>query len=156
MGDAKLDALASVPFFSRLPRKDLVYLASHVDEVRADAGTALTREGRLNHTFYLLLEGEVEVTIDQRPQAILRRGDVLGEISMLNHARATATALTLIPTHLLVMSHRQFHDAILGDPRLRAQVTVTGNTRLGEKAQCARARSTPSGGPSSPHGAVSA
>src|SRR5205807_4157917 len=45
--------------------KVLVYLASHVDGVRVDAGTALTRQGRLNHTFYLLLEGAGDVTIEQ-------------------------------------------------------------------------------------------
>jgi CRP-like cAMP-binding protein len=132
MDDAKLDTLALVPLFAGRSKKELVYLASRVDIVRVEAGTTLTRQGRANDTFYMLLDGEVEVTIDQRPRATLRGGDALGEISMLERVAATATAVTLTPARLLVMSHRQFHDAILGDPGLRAQLTVTGKCQLGE------------------------
>lgn len=124
--DAKLDDLASVPLFAGRSMKDLVYLASRVDVARVEAGTTLTHQGRANSTFYIVVEGEVEVTIDQRRRATLRGGDVLGETSMFERVAATATAVTLTPARLLVMSRRQFHDAIVGDPRLRAQLTITG------------------------------
>lgn len=121
--DVKLDDLAAVPLLAGRPRKDLVYLASRVDAVRVGAGTTLTHQGRANSTFYILVEGEVEVTMDQRHRATLHGGDVLGETSMFERVAATATAVTLTPARLLVMSRRQFHDAILGDPALRAQLT---------------------------------
>ncbi len=145
MDDERLDTLASVPLFSGRSRKDLAYFASRVDEVRVTAGTTLTRQGRANDTFYLLLEGEVGVTVDQRPVETLRGGDVFGEISMLERVPATATAVTLTPSRMLVMSHRQFHDAIFGDPGLRAQ--VTGNAWPRESARLPQARSTGIGRP---------
>lgn len=42
MDDAKLDDLASIPLFAGRSKEDLVYLASRVDIVRAEAGCRAT------------------------------------------------------------------------------------------------------------------
>lgn len=134
MDDAKLGTLASVPLFSRSSRKELVYLASRVDEVRVEAWLSLTHQGKANHTFYVIVEGDVDVTVDQHALATLSSGDVLGEISMLHLVPATANAVTRTPVRLLAMSHRQFHDAIRGNPHLRSQLEITARARLAQNA----------------------
>ena len=59
--DPKLKALAQVPLFSRLTRKELQFIASEGDEVDIPSGKTLTRQGRPGDTFYVLLKGEAEV-----------------------------------------------------------------------------------------------
>jgi CRP/FNR family cyclic AMP-dependent transcriptional regulator len=139
MKDAKLEALVRVPLFSGLAKKDLIYLTSRVDDVRVGPGTTLTRQGMANNTFYLVLDGEVVITVDGEPRATLHPGDFLGEISMLELTTATATAITQSPARLLVMSHRQFHDAILGNKQLRAVVSATEHARLLENTRAVSA-----------------
>jgi CRP/FNR family cyclic AMP-dependent transcriptional regulator len=139
MRDAKLEALVRVPLFSGLAKKDLIYLTSRVDDVRVGPGTTLTRQGTVNNTFYLVLDGEVVITVDGEPRATLHPGDFLGEISMLELTTATATAITRTAARLLVMSHRQFHDAVLGNKQLRAVVSATEHARLLENSRAVSA-----------------
>jgi CRP-like cAMP-binding protein len=83
-------------------------LASSLDEADAPANTVLIREGTGNHAFFIINQGEVEVTVAGQPRRICRRGDFFGEISMQDRVPATASVVTRTPVQLDVMSHAQF------------------------------------------------
>jgi CRP-like cAMP-binding protein len=57
-----VDDLRKIPLFSRLSDADLKFLAAKVDELIVPAGTALITEGMGNHAFFLLVDGEVDVS----------------------------------------------------------------------------------------------
>jgi CRP-like cAMP-binding protein len=130
----KADRLKGVPLFSRLSKKELEFLATRVDEISIPTGKTLLVQGQPTDTFYVLLDGEVEVSVDGRPIKRLKEGDFFGEIGMLDRGLATATVTTTQPAETLALSHAQFRDAIKGNDALALQVMAAMAHRLRENA----------------------
>src|ERR1700737_617954 len=114
---SKVDRLKAVPLFSHCSKRDLEFLATRMDEVSLPAQKTLLVQGKPTDTFYVLLDGEVEVSLEGRPAKRLMAGDFFGEIGMLDRGLATATVTTTQPAEALAMSHAQFRDAIKGNDR---------------------------------------
>jgi CRP-like cAMP-binding protein len=130
----KEERLKAVPLFSHCTKRELEFLASRVDEVSLPAGKTLLVQGKPTDTFYILLNGEVEVSVDGRPLKRLKAGDFFGEIGMLDRGLATATVTTIQPAETLALSHAQFRDAIKGNDALALQVMAAMAQRLRENA----------------------
>jgi CRP/FNR family transcriptional regulator, cyclic AMP receptor protein len=139
MRNSKVDALKKVPLFARCTRKELEFIASRTDEVGAPAGRQLIRQGAPADSFFVLLDGEVEVEVDGKKRATLKTGDFFGEISMLDRGVGTATIVTRTPARFMVMSHAQFRDAIKAQDSLLVKVLSVMGERL--RADLAAARS---------------
>ena len=116
--------LAELPLFAALPRAQLVFLAAHLDEVTVGAGETLIREGHLNRAFWVLVDGEVHVSIGNVLRHTLRRGDFFGVTSMLEGCSARATARTRTPIRALVASPAQFR-ALKGNDVVAARLRST-------------------------------
>ena len=108
MAASKADTLAATALFHGLSRHDLEFLASNVDEVSIPAGTTLITEGHRNHSFYVLIEGTVEVQVEGKHRRDLGPGDFFGEISMDARMEATATVRTTSAVRAFAVSHAQF------------------------------------------------
>lgn len=108
MSQDRVKALAALPLFQRLSRKDLDVIARSMDEINLPAGHTLITQGRSNHAFYVLQSGEVDVSVAGKHRRRLGKGDFFGEISMDSRGDATATVVTASPVHAYVMSHSQF------------------------------------------------
>src|SRR5438270_5700571 len=108
VADAKTRALSKVPLFEGCTPRELAFIASQADEVSVPAGRELTRQGKLGHSFYVMLDGAADVRIDGEHRRSLGAGDFFGEISMLDRGEGTATITTTSPCRLMVMSHSQF------------------------------------------------
>jgi len=130
MADSKVAALKRVPLFSQLTAKELRFVASRTDEVSLPAGRQLTRQGQSSDSFYVLLDGDVEVIVDGKKRATLKAGDFFGEISMLDRGVGTATVVTKTPVRMMVMSHSQFRDAIKTSDALLVKVLSAMGARL--------------------------
>ena len=130
MSDPKIEALKKVPLFDHASPKELEFVASRTDETPAPAGTQLTKQGSSGNTFYVLLDGEADVTIDGKHRRTLEPGDFFGEISMLDRGPATATVTTKTPVRLMVMSHAQFRDAVKANDELLLHVMRAVGERL--------------------------
>jgi CRP-like cAMP-binding protein len=104
----KADALRTVPAFAGLSDHQLVRLAGYLDEASVDAGETLIREGHFNSTFWIVLEGSVEVTVQGHVRRQIGPGGVFGAPSMFDGLEALATVVTLTPLKALVASHTQF------------------------------------------------
>jgi CRP-like cAMP-binding protein len=130
MSDPKIKDLQRVGLFARCSRSEMQLLAQNTDEVELPAGRTLITEGKTNDTFYVLLDGEVEVDTKGHERRRLSAGDVFGEISMLDRGPASATVRTLTPFRALVMSHAQFRDAIRGQENIAVKVIAVMAERL--------------------------
>jgi CRP-like cAMP-binding protein len=139
MADSKIDLLKRVPLFAKLTRKELEFVASRADEVSAPAGRTLIKQGAPADSFFVLLDGEVDVTVDGKKRATLKPGDFFGEISMLDRGAGTATIVTRTSTRLMVMSHAQFRDAIKTSDALLVKVLSVMGERLRADLAAAKA-----------------
>ena len=96
------------PLYAGLSHKEREKIARWSDTVDLPAGKHLLEEGRLPHEFFVVLEGEVEVTHDGERLAMMGPGDFFGEIALIQHGRRTASVVTTAPSRLAVMSPASF------------------------------------------------
>jgi CRP-like cAMP-binding protein len=104
--DAK--SLERVPLFAGLSHKEREKIARWADSVDLPADRQLLEEGRLPHEFFVILEGEVEVTHEGERLATLGPGEFFGEIALIQHGRRTASVVSTAPSTLAVMSPASF------------------------------------------------
>lgn len=130
MADRKIEQLKRMPIFQHCSRAELQSLARNTDEVSLPAGRTLITQDRENDTFYILLDGEVEVSIDGKVARRERAGDFFGEMSMMDRQPATATVVTMSSVEALVMSHAQFRDAVRAHDNIALRVIAVMAQRL--------------------------
>lgn len=128
--DEKLAHLARVPLFAKMPQRELRRLGQLADEVAVDAGRTLATKGQIGHEFFVVMDGEVEVTDGARTLDTLGPGGFFGEIALLDGRRRTATVRATAPTRLLVVAHREFHALMDEFPSVRAAVLEAVGERL--------------------------
>lgn len=130
VADPKLEILKKVPLFAHCSPSSLESVEKNTDEVAVEAGRKLITQGDTSDSFFVILDGEADVSIDGKYRRTLGAGDFFGEISMLDRGPATATVTTATPARMMVMSHMQFRDAIKGNPDLLVQVLAAVAERL--------------------------
>jgi CRP-like cAMP-binding protein len=88
---ARLDALRSVPLFSGLEEKDLEQLERQLHERHFAEGSEITTEGATGAGFFVIAEGNAEVTIGGEHRATLGPGDHFGEIALIDDGVRSAS-----------------------------------------------------------------
>jgi CRP/FNR family cyclic AMP-dependent transcriptional regulator len=88
---APIELLQRVPLFSGLGRRELERVANSMKERRFQKGDALTSEGRGGVGFFVIDEGEADVTVHGEERAKLGPGDYFGEIALITESDRTAT-----------------------------------------------------------------
>jgi CRP/FNR family cyclic AMP-dependent transcriptional regulator len=126
----RVDVLKKVPLFSGLSRHHLDLIAREADEVKAEAGNVLTRQGGLGLEFILLLEGGARVERDGKVIAHLGPDDFFGEMSLIDGMPRSATVIAESPSALLVIEARSFRRLLDTVPGLQRKLLVTLCTRL--------------------------
>ncbi len=91
MATAPVDLLQRVPLFSGLGRRELERVANSMKERRFQKGDTVTSEGRGGVGFFVIDEGEAEVTVHGEERARLGPGDYFGEIALITESDRTAT-----------------------------------------------------------------
>src|SRR5579862_5039981 len=88
---AAADTLKKVPLFASLDNKEIEQIASAMRERRYGAGDTVTEEGTGGAGFFVIEEGEAEVSVGGEAKRMIGRGDYFGEIALLNDSPRTAT-----------------------------------------------------------------
>lgn len=113
----KVAELRELPVFSGLGNKQLSWLAANLDEASLPAGERFLQAGHQNDTFWIILDGEAELTIGRRVHEQLRRGAIVGLPSMFTGRVSMADGVARTDVRALVASHAQFN-ALLADPEV--------------------------------------
>jgi len=133
--NAKVELLKKVPLFAECTKSELRELAGIADELDLTEGTVLTREGKIGHEFFVLIDGAVRISSDGKKLADLGAGDWLGEIALLTNAPRTATATATSPVRTLVMVDRDFRRVVEDMPSIAMKVLNCVAVRLTRDAQ---------------------
>ncbi|MBD0290207.1 MAG: cyclic nucleotide-binding domain-containing protein [Thermoleophilia bacterium] len=106
--DTKVDSLRRAPLFENLSRDELGRLAKATEDLEVETGKVLCREGETAREFFVIIDGEVEVTQDGRHIRYLRDGDFFGEIALLEDIPRTATVTAVSPLRFFVLTRQSF------------------------------------------------
>src|SRR6266705_2894132 len=110
--DEKLELLERVPLFAGIDREGLEEIARITDEIDVPAERALTHEGRHEGYFFIIVSGTVRIDRGGHTINTIGDGDFLGEIALLDGGPRTATATTVSPCQLIVMTHQRFEQLL--------------------------------------------
>jgi MFS family permease len=111
-----LRRLSAHPLFAHLPAPLLEELARDLVAVDVTAGEVVIRQGDVGDNFYLIADGEFEVSVDGEPVATLQAGDGFGEIALLRDIPRTATVETRSPARLYALAREPFLRAMAPVP----------------------------------------
>jgi CRP-like cAMP-binding protein len=88
---ASSDVLKKVPLFAGLDQRELDQIAATMRERRFSAGDTVTQEGAGGAGFFIVEEGEAEVSVEGAQRGTIGAGDYFGEIALLTGSDRTAT-----------------------------------------------------------------
>jgi MFS family permease len=139
----ELRILVSVPIFAPLSGGSLEHLATRLVPLRVEAGTVIVQEGDTGDRFYIVAEGEVEVTQSGAPLTELGAGGYFGEIALLRDVARTATVTAHTDVVLYALDRDDFLAAVTGHPQsAEAAETVMAARLAGPAATGYRSAAT--------------
>jgi CRP/FNR family transcriptional regulator, cyclic AMP receptor protein len=126
----KVELIARVPLFAGLAKRELGQVASIADEIDLPADKVLIREGERGREFFVLLEGEAEVTRKGKKLATRRAGEFFGEVALVSNLPRIATVRTSKPVRALVIRDVDFRALLQRTPAIAVKVLQAVADRL--------------------------
>jgi phosphoserine phosphatase RsbU/P len=128
--------IARVPLFATLPSEELARLAATLRELAVAHNTVLFNEGEYGASFYIVLEGELEIIKSIGTESEFRLdtrgpGEFVGEMSLLNgDGLRTASVRARGPTRMLEMGRADFDTLLYRHPTLAYEMVRVLSMRL--------------------------
>ncbi len=126
--------IATSPLFRPFSAQQRLDLARRFSGHELAPGTDVIREGDAGRGLFVVLTGELEVVKGEEPfhtsVAILRSGDLFGEISLLRGTPATATVRAATPAAVLFLARDYFERLVAALPEIRAFFEDLSEERL--------------------------
>ena len=130
--------LTRVPLFRQLGRAYVIDLAHNADMRDFDEGETIVREGDDPESFYVIVQGAVEVVKERqedggsqsRVVATLKDGDYFGELSIFDGLARSATVRTTAPTTCLVVPRWEILQTVEGSPEVARRMLEYLSSRL--------------------------
>ncbi len=108
-----------------------------------DAGETIIERGQPVPSFFIIAEGEVEITLQAKNGATqlarLQKGDFFGEVELTRGGQAIATARAMTPVRLFVLTREDFRWLLESSPLTAEAITRLVQARLRENRQKNRA-----------------
>lgn len=124
-----LEVLRSLEIFQPLGTLVTEQLARSAEIVEAEPGTELIRQGDAHGPIYILLEGQVDVSIDAQPVRRQGPGEYFGELSPLESVPRTASVTAASRVRALAIEPSLFVDAVTSHPRSIKSARVAADAR---------------------------
>ena len=122
------------PLFASCSKRELEEIARIADEIDLREGKEMTRQGSRGREFFVLLEGEADVTRDGETINRLGPGDFFGEIALVSDSPRTATVTATTPVRTLVVTATSFKRLLDDQPEIQRKVLVQLAERLAPEA----------------------
>jgi CRP-like cAMP-binding protein len=125
-----VDTLSGLALFADLTRPQLEQVAHRMAEDSYPAGQRILRQGFTGSGFFVILEGEVAISIDGEERARLGKGDFFGEMSVLLGEPPIADVVALRQLRVLHLGGPELEDFLLQHPRVMYRMLRTIALRL--------------------------
>jgi CRP/FNR family transcriptional regulator, cyclic AMP receptor protein len=120
--DTKVQALKRAPLFEGLSRKELGELARVSEDMEVPAGDVLCSEGDIGREFFVIVDGETQVTAKGKDLGIRGSGEFIGEIALLEDTRRTATVTATSPLRVFVLTREDFRSLVRENPSVERKI----------------------------------
>ncbi|HLF40212.1 MAG TPA: cyclic nucleotide-binding domain-containing protein [Acidimicrobiia bacterium] len=127
-----IDFLSRVPLFSQCTKTELKALARRTNDIRAEAGQVLVKEGQGSYDFFVVVDGRAKVTRNGRKVAEIGPGSFFGELGLLNRALRDATVTATTAMEIIVLPQWEFEQALTEAPRMTRNLMAGMARRLRE------------------------
>jgi CRP/FNR family transcriptional regulator, cyclic AMP receptor protein len=120
--DTKVEALKRAPLFAELSKKELAQLARVTEDLEIPAGQVLCKEGDTGREFFVIVEGETDISSKGKRVAERGGGDFVGEIALLENTERTATVTAKTPLRVFVLTREDFRQLVRQNPNVERKV----------------------------------
>ena len=124
--------LRALPFFAPLGAPELESLARALESLDVADGTTVIREGDPGDRFYVVADGEVDVTVGGVLVKRLGRGDCFGEIALIRNAPRMATVTARSDCKLDGLDKETFVTVVTGHSQSASALDDLVHRRLEE------------------------
>jgi CRP/FNR family transcriptional regulator, cyclic AMP receptor protein len=119
-GKSTLEVLSQIDLFSGLPTEHLIRVVDIGVEEQYKSGATIFSEGEAGDKFYLIVEGAVRISrfvpgMGEEALAVMRPGNYFGEMSLIDDAARSATAVCHERCRLFVLNRRDLEDLLFVD-----------------------------------------
>lgn len=129
------ERLTAIPLFQNLSDKQLSTVAGLATVLDIGAGRELIREGQVGREFFLVVEGEAEVTRAGEHVATLGPGTFFGETALLLDQPRNATVVATTDMVVEVIERRDFKGILEEYPDLYAPLLAATAQQLAEGSE---------------------
>jgi aromatic-L-amino-acid/L-tryptophan decarboxylase len=134
-GDFDAEAIRSVPLFAGLSDGDVALVSGAAIEATAATGEKVVERWQGTRHFYVILEGTMEITVDEARVRELGPGEFFGELAALDWGAGfgyvrTATVVATSPVRLLVLPPAALTELIRHAPGVERQIRGAARERL--------------------------
>ena len=136
------DDLRELDLFADASRSELVVIARQLTRLKIKAGRVLVREGGIGNEFMIMVSGMAEVTQGGESIATIGRGDLVGEMAILQplgSGRRNATVTAITDCEIYAGSPAEFRRIMEAAPSVAAKVRETIASRRPAPAMVATA-----------------
>ena len=126
------DDLKDVELFAEANRAERAVIRRHLTPLSVAAGRVLMREGARGQEFMVLVEGNATVSQGGQTIATLERGDLVGEMALLQDVgsdRRNATVTASTDAVIYVGSRSDFRQILQAVPSVARKVRQTAAER---------------------------
>ncbi|BBO76353.1 hypothetical protein DSCW_37700 [Desulfosarcina widdelii] len=131
----KILHLKNIEIFSDLSINELAAVASVTEVAHFNAGETVFEEGTRGDTLYLVLEGEVAVVKECRPERAIEldsigAGEYFGEMALFGDHRRSATIQAKNPARFLVLHKQELQEIVREFPQIALHVCRVLSMRI--------------------------
>jgi CRP-like cAMP-binding protein len=126
----QLEMLARVPLFSACSQRELRDVAMLGTTIDVPAGKELTRQGERGAEFFLVLEGQATLKINNRKVVTYAPGDFFGEMALLDQGPRSGTIVADTPMRVLAVSAQEFGGLLSQAPSIGRKMLQVMAQRL--------------------------
>jgi len=124
--------LASVSLFQGIPAENLSRVAHIAEETHWPAGSSIFREGDFGDSLFIVVQGTVRIHRKGKDLALLKKGDCVGEMAILDLAPRSADVSAAEDAILLKISQDDFYAVLSANPQIAQSIMRLLTRRLRE------------------------
>lgn len=130
----RYEQLRDLVLFEGLADSELDTMAGSLADRRLDAGEMLFQQGEIGDECYVILHGSLEVftfvTETELQLEVYSRGDLVGEMALIDRSPRSASVRALVESHVAVLNESAFKILIGSNPELAMNLLQNSTTRV--------------------------